>query len=676
MDNTPTNQYPEERRLVTVLFADLQGFTVLADRLDFEVVSDLMQNVWLKLDRVIGEYGGYIDKHMGDAFMVVWGAPQAREDDAEKATAAGLAILEALEVYKRETHRPEAEQLELRVGIHSGLALAGYVGLRGEYTVLGDTVNVAKRIEEEAEVGTVVISETTYQFVQGAFRMQQLGPLKLRGKKEPILAYVVSEALERPTKLRYRSVGGLETNLVGRERQLEKLKEIYHRAQWAEHPLLAIVTGPTGIGKSRLMMEFVNRLAVEEPRLNLISSRALQQASKVPFYLWRALWANLFDLKEDDPLEITQRKFVDGIQSLWGQRLGHVSVVETAHFIGDMLGFEWAESRYLAPVRQQPEQRLERAFALHGELLSRAGAKGPLVLMLDDLQWADHGSMKLLSYLIQYKNLPMFILAGCRSEAFQNYHQLRDMGEIISLRPLPVDPELVRKAYPALNTAPLKVLSQLAQRSEGNPFYLEELVKNLVRHGESDYLAASGSDQLPQSLQLLLQARLDALTPEARGVALLAAVVGRVFWRGAVLAALVEASGTTTILNVATVNMLEVVQSAFLELTRAELAFPRAGGTFAGEREYIFKHSLLRDVAYSLLPHKYRGQCHLAVAQWLAKRASPELSIMVAEHYEKAGAWEKARHYYIQAAEYARVQGNLEEAQSLEQHLNSSMNKT
>ncbi|MEA2009020.1 MAG: AAA family ATPase, partial [Chloroflexota bacterium] len=514
-----------------------------------------------------------------------------------------------------------------------------------------------------------VISESTYQFVQGAFRMKELAPLKLRGKKDPILAYVVSEALEQPTKLRYRSVGGLETNLVGRERHLEKLKEIYHRAQWTEQPLLAIVTGTIGIGKSRLMMEFVSHLAVKESQLTLISSRALQQASKVSFYLWRVLWANLFDLKEDDPLEVTQRKFVEGIQSLWGQRLGRVSVVETAHFIGDMLGFEWADSRYLAPVRQQPEQRLQRAFALHGELLSRAGANGPLVLMLDDLQWADTGSIKLLTYLIQNKSLPMFVLAGCRPEAFQRHYQLRDLGEIISLKPLPIDPELVRAAYPVLESVPLEVLSQLAQRSDGNPFYLEELVKNLVRYGEDDYSTASYAENLPQSLQLLLQARLDALTPEARGVALLAAVVGRVFWRGAVLSALVEASGTTTILEVSTLNMVETVQRAFLELTRAELAFPRAGGTFAGEREYIFKHSLLRDVAYSLLPRKYRGQCHLAVAQWLAKRASPELSVMVAEHYEKADAWVKARRYYLQAVEYARSQGNLKEAKSLEQHL-------
>lgn len=669
MSDSQKSQYPEERRLVTVLFADVKGFTLLADKLDFEVVSDLMQSVWLKLDRVIDEYGGYIDKHMGDAFMVVWGAPQASEDDAEQATAAGLAILEALESYKRETKRPEASQLELRVGIHSGMALAGYVGLRGEYTVLGDTVNVAKRIEEEAEPGTVVVSETTYQFVQGVFRMKQLPAFKLRGKKDPITAYLVSEALERPTKLRYRSVGGLETNLVGRDRELEQLSEIYQRVQWSEQPLLALVAGTIGIGKSRLMMEFVNHLSVEDPHLTLISSRALQQASKVPFYLWRSLWANLFDLKEDDPLEITQQKFVDGVQSLWGKRLGQSSMIETAHFIGDMLGFEWMDSRYLAPVRKNPEERLQRAFALHGELLSRISVKGPLVLMLDDLQWADARSIELLSYLIKNRSLPMFILAGCRPEAFQRHHHLRDLGTIVSLRPLPIEAELVRKAYPVLESSPTEILFQLAKRSDGNPFYLEELVKNMVRYGDERQASSYEADILPQSLHLLLQARLDALTPEARGVALLSAVVGRVFWRGAVLSALVETSETTTILNVSTVNMVEMVKSAFLELTRAELAFPRAGGTFSGEREYIFKHSLLREVAYGLLPHKYRVQCHLAVADWLARRASHELSVMVADHYEKANAWEEARRYYLRAAEHARTQGNLDEAQSLERHI-------
>ena len=672
MTNLKKNQYPEERRLVTVLFADVQGFTSLADQLDFEAVSDLIRNVWLKLDHVIEDHGGYIDKHMGDAFMVVWGAPQAREDDAERAVAAGLAILRALDSYKEEATRIEVKLLELRVGIHSGLALTGYVGLRGEYTVLGDTVNIAKRLEEEAQPGTLLISESTYHFIRGAFRMSDLGLLHFRGKAEHTRAYKVLEALQQPSKLRYRSMGGLETNLVSREDELRQLRDMYHQSQFGKRPLLALVTGEMGLGKSRLMMEFASKIEVEDHRLTLISSRAFRQASKVPFYLWRTLWANLFDLQEDDTSEVAHQKLIEGVRSLWGQRLGIVSAVETAHFIGDLAGISWPDSRYLARFRYYPERKLQRTSVLHGELFSRARGRGPLVLILDDLQWMDQGSMKLLYYLMQIEDreLPIFILGACRPQALQTFPQLRVLAKHIALKPLQLDPEIVREAYPILASAPSQVLSHLVQRAEGNPLYLEELVKSLFHSGHKDLSILELSEHLPSSLHLLLQARLDSLSPEARGVALLAAVVGRVFWEGAVMAAMKEASGTTTILDVSKSTIMEKIQQAFDELAKAEFAFLRAGSTFSGEREFIFKHTLFRDVAYSLLPRKYRSQCHQAVAQWLADRVSSELSVLVAEHYQKAGYSDKAAKYYRQAMNCARSHGNLEEAQSLEQHLN------
>jgi class 3 adenylate cyclase len=671
-------KYPEERRLVTVLFADVQGFTRLADYLDFEVVSDIIRSLWLKLDKVIEEYGGYIDKHIGDAFMVVWGAPQAREDDAERAVSAGMAILEAIEEHKRDATRPEAVQLNLRVGIHTGLALAGYVGLKGEYTVLGDTVNIAKRIEEQAEEGTVLISNTTYQFIRGAFRVKSVGSLEMRGKEEQIEAYQVIKALQHPSKFRYRSLGGLETNLVRREEELKDLWALYNRSQEQKQPQLALITGEIGVGKSRLMLEFAGQLELDEANLTMISSRALQQASKVPFFMWRTLWSNLFQMQEDDSPEVSREKFVEGVRSLWGQRLSSYSAIETAHILGDFVGIEWPQSRYLESLKGQPQLRLQRVFDLHLELFSRARSKGPLVLALDDLQWADQGSINLLMYLIQNKAQDgrILILGGGRPQVFTRYPQLKSVSSTIALKPLPISPDVVREAYPALEAVPEEVLCTLAERAEGNPFYLEELVKSMLNSGLESVSGEELSQWLPQSLRMLLQARLDALSPVARGVALLAAVVGRVFWRGAVLTALSKVSGTTMVLDISTSSMVERVQNAFDELMQAELAFPRAGSSFADEQEFIFKHSLLRDVAYSLLPRKYRGQCHLAIAQWLAARAGPELSIMVAEHYEMARTNQEAITYYQKAIQHARDQGNFQEAQTLEKHVAALSVKT
>ena len=670
MSEAEKKPYPEERRLVSVLFADMIGFSELADQLDFEVVSDLMRSMWLKLDQVIVEYGGYIDKHIGDAFMVVWGAPQSMEDDAERAVSAGLAILDALEEFKQEAEHPLAKKLQMRVGIHSGLVLAGYVGIRGEYTVMGDTVNTAKRMEENADPGTLQISEASYQFIRGAFQIKRLTPIELKGTQRLTNVYQVVERLPQPSKLRYRSKGGLKTHLVGRERELERLKEIFQRAQGLKKPSYVLVTGDVGVGKSRLLMEFVSLLDGEYPQLTVMSSRALEQTSQVPYYLWKELWFNRFDLNEDDPLEEAHRKVIEGVLTLWGQQLGEFPAVEAAHFIGDLIGVHWDTSRYLDPYRENAEARTKRSFLLQAELFHRALIRGPVVLILDDLHWADRGSLNLINYLRAEKTreLPLLILAGARREFLQESPDLVQAGEVIDLPPLPMEAEIVRSAYPVLKKVPEPVLTALARRSEGNPYFLEELVKTVLPGGIENILKEEIDKKLPRSLRVLLQSRLDSLSIEARATALFAAVVGRVFWEGAVLAAFRGSEGVTAALKVSSYNIVGKVQKALEELMEKEMAFPRVGSAFSGEKEYIFKHSLLRDVAYQRLPKKYRSDAHLAIARWLVDRASPERSSSVARHFELAGDIAEAQRFYTEAAEYARAIGNIEEADQLQFH--------
>lgn len=665
-------KHPEERRLVTVLFADVLGFTTLADQLDFEVVSDLVQGVWLKLDQVIEKHGGYIDKHIGDAFMVIWGAPQAREDDADRAVTAGLEILSALEEYKTDSGHAAAKQLQLRVGIHSGLALTGYVGLRGEYTVMGNTVNIAKRLEEMAEPGTVYISDATYHFVRGGYRIRKLNPMQLKGIEDLLQAYQVLEPLRQPSKLRYHSMGGLETNLVAREQQLIELKRIYNNTRRQKKPSLALVTGGAGLGKSRLIMEFVSQVEVENPALTVMSSRGLQQTKQVPFYLWKELWFNRFDLSDDDPADEAREKIVEGVLELWGKQLGEISAIETAHFLGEMIGVRWTESPYLEPYLDDIEMRKQHSFELHRELLSRASRAGPLILVLDDLQWADRSSLALVAFLLEQTSqpLPLLILGGARPQIYQHAPDLAQAAEEIELPHLPIDGEIVKAAYPALNEASERLLSELAQRAEGNPYYLEELVKRLFQTGYDITSEEDISHILPPSLQLLLQSRLDGLSPQSRATALFAAVVGRVFWKGAVMNLFRDPSDVTGIFKIKSRDLSENVEDSLQELTRAEMAFPRIGSAFSGEKEYIFKHSLLRDVAYRLIPRKYRAQCHLSVANWLASRAGLERSVSVAGHFEKAGEMDMACAYYRKAAQYARSQGNIREALDFEQHAN------
>lgn len=657
----------DERLLVSVLFADIIGFSALADQLKPEHVSQVTGNLWGEFNQIIKEYGGVIVNQLGDSLMVVWGAPESQEDDTEKAVYASLALLDGLARYKESATHPAAKALHLRMGINTGLALTGNVGASGEYTVLGDTVNIAKRMEECGQPGDLIVSEATFQDIRGAFQVKRLAPIQLVDTRALVNIFQILEELPQPTKLRYRSKGGLETNLVGRNEDMDRLADIYISAQEKNKPHLALVIGAMGVGKSRLLFEFAGHLETENPLLTVMSSRALEQTSRVPYYLWKELWSNRFEINEDDPPDVAQKKTIDGVLTLWGRTLGEVTAVEAAHFLGSLIGVNWEKSRYLDPYQTRPKDRVERAFDLMGELLVRASQRGPVVLILDDLHWADPGSLNLLKQLwgTNGRGLPLLMLTSAREDFLERGGLEFLDADRIELKPLPVSADIVREAYPVLKNETEKVLTALAKKAKGNPYYLEEMVKNVLATGEFD----EGSvNKLPKTLNALLQSRLDSLSIEGRATAYFAAVSGRVFWKGSVLAAYRGAPGVTQVLDVSSHNLVGKVQKSLDELMEKELAFLRVGSSFSGDREYIFKHSLLREVAYQRLPDDLKEACHHVVATWLADRVGSERSICVAQHFEMARIFDRAQEFYTRAADHARSLGSFEEADDIQYH--------
>jgi adenylate cyclase len=663
--------FPEERRWATVLFADVGGFTRLAERMEFESISDLIKEVWLRLDDIIWKYGGFIDKRLGDGVMAVWGAPYAGESDAERAVSAGLALLDSMKKFTQESQQPGARGLALRVGINTGPVLAGYVGAKDEYTVLGDTVNVAKRLEQMAESGRVLISESTYRLVRGDFKIQLLGPITLRGKTEPIRAYVVEQKREFATKVRYQSEEILHTRMVAREYELQRLTALYNQAVNFRKPTIVLLTGDAGIGKSRLLLEFSNLLEESEPNLTLMTTRALAQTSRDPFFMWKSLWQNRFGILDDEAPEMSREKFERGMQRIWGNSVDQDKITETTHLIGSFMGMSWPGSPYMAALDGRPEVKVSKVFELTKALFSHLGASSSIVLVFDDLQWADNLSLELVRFLVKpgSERIPLLIVAGTRKEFLREKLNWSNLGDRINLEPLPINAEIVRLAYPDLVDFPEEVMIELAKRSDGNPFFLEEMVKGLVKSGVA-YSDSSPQEMItklhvdtPGSLQAMLQARLDSLPRGARTIALMASVVGRVFWVGPVLAAARSASYTGTGLLKLRPPMIErVVQDGLRKLVQYELAFPRAGTHFSEDQEYIFKHSLLRDVTYSLIPEKYLPQYHLAVARWLVIRPDTKFKIMAADHFDQAGALREAARYYEYASREAETRGAKDEA--------------
>jgi class 3 adenylate cyclase len=667
MSSENDSKASDGRLLVSVLFADMIGFSALADQLKPEDVSSVTEGLWGEFNQIIKEHGGLIVNQLGDSLMVIWGAPESQEDDTEKAVFASLAMKDGLDRYKESATHPAAKALRLRMGIHTGLALTGNIGARGEYTVLGDTVKIAKRMEECGQPGDLIVSEATFQDIRGAFQVKRLAPIQLMDTQALVNIFQIIEELPQPTKLRYRSKGGLVTNLVGRSQEMDHLAEIFLDTQENRKPHLALVNGAVGVGKSRLLFEFAGHLETENPLLAVMSSRALEQTSRIPYYLWKELWANRFEINEDDPLEVSQKKTIDGVLTMWGRALGEVTAVEVAHFLGSLIGVNWEKSRYLEPYENKPQEKVQRAFELIGELLVRASRRGPVVLILDDLQWADPGSLKLIKHLwgTNGRGLPLLILTSARAD-FMNEGGVEFLNaDLINLQPLPVSADLVRKAYPVLKNEDEKVLSALAEKSKGNPYYLEEMVKNLLAAGD---LSLAKVNKIPSTLEALLRSRLDSLSLEGRATAYFAAVSGRVFWKGSVLAAYRGAPGVTQVLDVSSHNLVGKVQRSLDELMEKELAFLRVGSSFSGDREYIFKHSLLREVAYQRLPDDLKEACHHAVATWLADRVGPERSLSVAQHFEKARVFDKAQEFYTLAADHARALGSFDEADDIQYH--------
>ena len=669
------SRYPEERRLVTVLFADVTGFTAVAEKLDFETVSDLIKGIWLRLDPVIENYNGYIDKHTGDGVMVVWGAPFAGDDDAERAVSAALALQASLEELASQSAIPGANKLKLRVGINSGSVFAGYVGVREEYTMIGDTVNVASRLEQFAEPGAVVMGENTFRLVRGAFRVRRLLPFNLKGKTEPVVAYQVEGRNISPTRIRYGSTESMQTNMVGRDIEHGRLCSYYEQALHLATPRMVVVSGEAGLGKSRLLMEFASKLEMDDPNVSLLSTRALAQTTRVPFYLWKSLWHARFGLREEDPVEVNRSKFLRELQRLWGGQLGPISVIEIAHLIGSLIGLEWPDSQYLAAYAKDPEARRKRAYELTYILLQRLCSLRPTVLVLDDLQWADTSSLDLLASLFQTTDNPLslLVLGGARPEFLRHSPRWTNVAELIPLSALSTNAATVAAAYPELRSLPEAVLTELAVKAEGNPYFLEEMVKSLIKAGLKDenHTPEAIINQLrvhmPESLRAMLQARLDTLTREARAVALLASVVGRVFWVGPIMAAARTTAGfgTGPLGAMPSLVVDRVVQDGLRQLVRAELAFPRAGSQFSQDQEFIFKNTFLRDVAYSLIPLKNRSQYHLAVAHWLADHADADYKVMAAEHYEQGEVFLDAARQYELAARLALLRGASSEAETL-----------
>jgi class 3 adenylate cyclase len=299
-DGTRATREPQQRKLITVLFADVSGFTAMADTMDHEVVSDVINSLWSRVDRAIIDHGGRIDKHIGDAIMALYGTPTAHEDDPERAIRSALQIQSEIMDWKNELseslpdYKTQIQNIQLRIGINAGPALLGTVGMTNEYTAIGDTVNLASRLETSAPRGEILISYETHQFVRGVFNVTELDPITVKGKSEPIPVFTVQSVKPRSFRDTTRGLEGIETRTIGREKELAQMKAVIDETIVSKETHLITLVAEAGTGKSRLLYEFGKWLEAPDQAVQILKGRAVQESAYTPYSLLRGIISSLF----------------------------------------------------------------------------------------------------------------------------------------------------------------------------------------------------------------------------------------------------------------------------------------------------------------------------------------------------------------------------------------------
>ncbi len=616
----PAAAPPEERRKATVLFADLSGYTAVAERMDPEAVKSMVEGALRRLGVEVSRYGGTIDKYIGDNVMAVFGAPVAHEDDPERAVRAGLAMQAAMEEINQRVAEAADASFSLRVGINSGEVLAGRMG--STYTVIGDAVNVAARLQAASRPGSVTVGQTTWRLTRRVIDYTELEPLTLKGKAEPVPAWEAQRVIVAGPTLRSALHA---SSLVGRREESALLESLLERTVNESRPNLVTIIGQAGVGKSRLLRELADYAAARPEKPAVRVGRCPAYGSGLSYWALTEIVRGQFEIADTDDSQAAWGKLLRGVEKLVSDDETGEPVERVAAAMARPLGIE--PPAELAAEGEDPEQIRDRLFWAVRSVIEAGSRQRPLVLAIEDIHWADEGMLDLIEYLARFVRGPALVVCLARDELLDRrpgWGGARLNATNISIEPL--GGEDVRELVGGLlgecdflNGNRSSLVAEIAQRSGGNPLFAEEMVNRLVEEGAAD------PEALPETVHAVLAARLDSLSAPERRVVQHAAVVGEVFWEGSLDSLAVEEG-------------IEL-HPAIASLEEKGLIAPTAGSRLAGEREYSFKHALIRDVAYSTLPKSVRARKHAAVGAFIEARAadrSEGVAGMVAEHYGRA----------------------------------------
>lgn len=623
----------EERKVVSVLFCDLVGFTARSEQVDPEDVRAMLRSYHGRVRTEIERFGGTLEKFVGDGVMAVFGAPVAHEDDAERAVRAALRILETIE----QVNEQDDLDLSVRIGVNTGEAVVaiGANPARGDAMVSGDVVNTASRLQGVAPAGGVVVGEVTQRATKAFVEYRQLAAASLRGKADPVAVWQAvglrsgfgTDVEQRPA-----------TPFLGRDPEVVLLRQTLLRAIRESSVQLVTITGEPGVGKSRLLWEL--KSSVDDDVSIVIywrQGRCLSYGDGITFWaLGEMVKSHAAILESDSPQEARTKLEV-----------AVSAVIDEASQAG------WLVDRLAPLVGASGGDRASRdeSFAAWRSFLELIAGHHPLVLVFEDIHWADDALLDFVDHLTEWSSTrPMLVLCSARPELYERHPGWaggKRNSTTLALSPLSdEDTGHLVSSMVANAVLPHDVRAQLLERASGNPLFAEEFVRMLLDRGllNSDGTAPASGGQipLPDTIQATIAARLDSLPASRKSLIHDASVIGKVFWSGAL----------------ASMGGIEraVAEEMLHELVRKELVRPARTSTVRGEAEYSFWHALVRDVAYAQIPRAGRASRHRLAASWIEETAGERV----------ADVAEQLAYHYGQALDLARALGSNERLDELE----------
>ena len=598
---------------VSILFMDMVGSTSLSQHLDAEEVSALMDSALSRGTAIVGAHRGKVLRYTGDNILAAFGADGAAEDDAERAVRCGLAFLDLGKALRAEVQAAHGHAgFDFRVGIHSGDVLLGG-GVEADGSIRGMAVNIAARMEQSAPPGGLRITHETYAQVRGVFDVEPQPPLTVKGVDTPLRTYLVVRARPRAFRVATRGIEGVETRMIGRAAELRALQAAFHRVMAPGAGLERVmVVADAGVGKSRLLYEFDSWADARPERFIIFQARATPQSVSQPHSVLRDLFAWRFQILDSDSMQEAQRKLEDALVPLFAGDQGQHEAEAHVHLLGQLIGLDYGHSSHIKHICDDARQIRNRGFNAAALALRRIGTQGglPLVIQIEDLHWADDASLDFIDYLQEVdRDVPLLLLTLTRPSLFER-RQTPDHFAPVDLAPLDRDAsrDLADELLKKLPQVPVALRELVTAGADGNPFYMEELVKMLIDQGAirtGEPWSVDGNKLLslkvPPTLTGVLQARLDGLTPQERRALQLASVIGLKFWDAAL--AHVEPQAAEQLPS----------------LRRRELIVLEDAQDSVGE--YAFRHQILHQVTYDTLLKRDKRSAHARTAQWLAQHA-------------------------------------------------------